>query len=80
MVDKKIPVPQYLWKLVVDRESGEILGSSIIGPRADDLIHEVSILMHFRARIGDVFELPWYHPTVSEVFLNLARDIEKQRT
>ncbi len=69
-----------LWKLVVDRESGEILGSAILGPRADDLIHEVAILMHFRAKIGDVFELPWYHPTLSEVFLDLARDIQSQRT
>ena len=68
-----------LWKLVVDRKSGEILGSSILGPRADDLIHEIAILMHYRGKIGDIFDLPWYHPTVSEVFLNLARDIENQR-
>jgi pyruvate/2-oxoglutarate dehydrogenase complex dihydrolipoamide dehydrogenase (E3) component len=69
-----------LWKLIVDRQSGEILGSSILGPRADDLIHEIAILMHFRAKVGDIFDLPWYHPTVSEVFLNLARNIEDQRT
>ncbi len=69
-----------LWKLLVERNSGEILGSCIVGPRADDLIHEVAILMHFRARIRDIFDLPWYHPTLSEVFLNLARDVENQRT
>jgi len=69
-----------IWKLIVDRESGEILGSSILGPRADDLIHEIAILMHYRGKVGDIFELPWYHPTVSEVLLDLARDIENQRT
>ena len=69
-----------LWKLVVDRKSGEILGSSILGPRADDLVHEIAILMHYRAKIGDILDLPWYHPTLSEVLLNLARDVEKQRT
>ena len=69
-----------LWKLIVDRDSGEILGSSILGPRADDLIHEIAILMHYRGKVGDIFDLPWYHPTVSEVIVNLARDIENQRT
>jgi len=68
-----------LWKLIVDRHSGEILGSSILGPRADDLIHEIAILMHYRGKVRDIFDLPWYHPTISEVFLNLARDIENQR-
>jgi len=73
-------VGQGLWKLIVDRESGEILGSSIIGPRADDLIHEIAILMHYRAKFGDISDLPWYHPTLSEVLVNLVRDIENQRT
>jgi dihydrolipoamide dehydrogenase len=69
-----------LWKLIVDRKSGEILGSSILGPRADDLIHGIAILMHYRAKVGDIFDLPWYHPTLSEVMLDLARDVEDQRT
>jgi pyruvate/2-oxoglutarate dehydrogenase complex dihydrolipoamide dehydrogenase (E3) component len=69
-----------LWKLVVDQKSGEILGSSIVGPRADDLIHEIAILMHYRAKAGDILDLPWYHPTVSEVLQNLARGVKKQRT
>ena len=68
-----------LWKLVADRKSGEILGSSILGPRADDLIHQIATLMHYRGKVGDIFDLPWYHPTLSEVILNLARDIENQR-
>ncbi|MCH7779974.1 MAG: NAD(P)/FAD-dependent oxidoreductase, partial [Acidobacteria bacterium] len=69
-----------LWKLVADRKSGEILGSSILGPRADDLIHQIATLMHYRGKVGDILDLPWYHPTLSEVILNLARDIENQRT
>ena len=27
-----------IWKLVADRATGEILGTSIVGPRADDLV------------------------------------------
>ena len=69
-----------LWKLIADRKSGEILGSSILGPRADDLIHVLSTLMRYRGTAADILDLPWYHPTLSEVLLNVARDIEKQRT
>jgi len=68
-----------LWKLLVDPASDEILGSSILGPRADDLVHLVSTLMHFRAKVGEVCNLPWYHPTLSEVLLNVARDLDAVR-
>ena len=56
------------------RETGEILGSSILGPRADDLIHLITTLMAYRANVNRIFELPWYHPTLSEVILNIGRD------
>ena len=62
-----------LWKLVVDRESGEILGSTVLGPRADDLVHTVSAMMYYRGRVEDILRMPWYHPTLSEVALDLAR-------
>jgi pyruvate/2-oxoglutarate dehydrogenase complex dihydrolipoamide dehydrogenase (E3) component len=64
-----------LWKLFVDRTTCEILGSSIVGPRADDLIHLVSTLMHYRGGPEDIGEMPWYHPTLSEVMINLERDL-----
>jgi pyruvate/2-oxoglutarate dehydrogenase complex dihydrolipoamide dehydrogenase (E3) component len=67
-----------LWKLYACRETGEILGSSILGPRADDLIHLIATLMAYRANVSRIFELPWYHPTLSEVILNIARDVQTQ--
>ena len=69
-----------LWKLLVDRKDGRILGSSILGPRADDLIHIISTMMHFDGNIDEIERMPWYHPTLSEVALNLYRDIQRQRT
>jgi pyruvate/2-oxoglutarate dehydrogenase complex dihydrolipoamide dehydrogenase (E3) component len=68
-----------LWKMWADRSSGEILGSAVLGPRADDLIHIVSTAMHFRANADEICSLPWYHPTLSEVILNLGRDIASGR-
>lgn len=63
-----------LWKLYACKSTGEILGCSMLGPRADDLIHLVALLMADRAAVGRIFELPWYHPTLSEVMLNVGRD------
>lgn len=68
-----------MWKLFADRESGEILGSAILGPRADDLAHLVTTLMHWRATAADALRLPWYHPTLSEVMIGLTRLIEAER-
>jgi pyruvate/2-oxoglutarate dehydrogenase complex dihydrolipoamide dehydrogenase (E3) component len=68
------------WKLLADRATGEILGSQIFGPRADDLAHLVSSVMYYRGTTADVLAMPWYHPTLAEVILGLARSIETQRT
>ena len=64
-----------LWKLWVDRESCEVLGSVILGPRADDLVHLVSQMMYYRGTVNDIAKLPWYHPTLSEVMITLGRDL-----
>ncbi|HXV75261.1 MAG TPA: FAD-dependent oxidoreductase, partial [Candidatus Polarisedimenticolaceae bacterium] len=67
-----------LWKLWANKAEGEILGSAIVGPRADDLIHLISTAMYYRATSTALCSMPWYHPTLSEVILNLARDISRQ--
>ena len=69
-----------LWRLYACRSSGEILGASLLGPRADDVIHQVAIMMHFGAKVEQIAEMPWYHPTLSEVMLDLVRDIQRQRS
>ncbi len=65
--------------LLAEKATGEIVGSQILGPRADDLIHEISTLMYYRGTASQMLEMPWYHPTLSEVFMSLARDLESQR-
>lgn len=66
--------------LVAERTTGEILGAQILGPRADDIIHSISAVMYYRGTAAQMLEMPWYHPTLSEVFLSLARGIESQRS
>ena len=64
-----------VWKLVAHGETGEILGSQILGPRADDIVHVVSTAMFYRGTVHDLLEMPWYHPTVTEVLISLAREL-----
>lgn len=67
------------WKLVARKDTGAILGSQILGPRADDLIHTIATVMYYQGTAADMLEMPWYHPTLTEVGLSLARSIESQR-
>ena len=60
---------------MTDPETCEILGASILGPRADDLIHLVAVMMFAGVTYDRIPDLPWYHPTLSEVMLNVARDL-----
>ncbi len=61
--------------LVAERSNGELLGAQLLGPRADDIVHEISAILYYRGTAAQMLEMPWYHPTVSEVFLSLAREI-----
>jgi len=65
-------------RLVASAANGEILGAQILGPRADDIIHAVSAIMYYRGTAADMLAMPWYHPTLSEVLLGLAREIRGQ--
>ena len=68
-----------LCKFIADAGRGEILGAQILGPRADDLIHTLAAILYYRGTAADMLSMPWYHPTLTEVFLSLAREIEQRR-
>jgi pyruvate/2-oxoglutarate dehydrogenase complex dihydrolipoamide dehydrogenase (E3) component len=55
-------------KLIVDRRTREILGASVVGAHASELVQEMVLAIHFRARAGDVAGLPHYHPTFGEIW------------
>ncbi len=67
-----------LWKMIAHKQTGELLGSQILGPRADDIIHIISTAMYYKGTAMDLLEMPWYHPTLSEVCLSLARELVAQ--
>jgi pyruvate/2-oxoglutarate dehydrogenase complex dihydrolipoamide dehydrogenase (E3) component len=62
-------------KLLVHAGTREIIGASVVGPHAAELIHEVVVAMHFRATAGDLARIPHYHPTLSEIWTYPAEEL-----
>ena len=54
-------------KLLCDPKSGEIIGGHITGPEAGELIHQLIAIMYYNGTVGDVLNMPHYHPTLSEI-------------
>ncbi len=65
-------------QLVADRTNGRLLGAQILGPRADELIHVVAALLWNRATVHEMLDMPWYHPTLAEGLLEMARELSNQ--
>jgi len=59
-------------KLVVDPETDRVLGASIIGPAAGDMIHEICVAMEFGASAEDIALTCHAHPTYSEAVREAA--------
>ena len=57
-----------LVKVLAHKETDEILGVHIIGPRAADMIAEAVVAMEFRASAEDVSRMSHAHPTFTESF------------
>ena len=65
-------------KLIACRKTGEILGASVVGPEASEIIHEAVVAMHYRSTVGDFATIPHYHPTLSEIWTYPAEEIASQ--
>lgn len=61
-------------KMLAHRQTGEILGASVVGPHATELIHEVVVAMHHRGTVQDFLTIPHYHPTLSEIWTYPAEE------
>lgn len=55
-------------KVLADKETDEILGIHMIGPRASDMIGEATVAMDYRASAEDVARMSHGHPTFYECF------------
>jgi dihydrolipoamide dehydrogenase len=61
------------FKLITDKETGMLLGASIIGAQATELIHELLLAKDMKISMEKVAELIHAHPTLSEGLMEAAR-------
>ena len=60
--------------IVTNKETGEILGAQMVGPRAADLVHEVAVAMKGEMLVDDLSTTIHSHPTLSEAVMEAAED------
>ncbi len=65
-------------KLLADQETREIIGGSVVGPHASDLIHEIVVAMRFHSTAGQLATTPHYHPTLAEIWTYPAGDLAEK--
>lgn len=61
-------------KLVVDAETGEILGCHLFGPHASDIVQEVCALISRKVTIEQFKDIIHTHPTLTEVLQSAAHN------
>lgn len=63
-------------KLVVDSKYGEILGGHMIGPEVTELLPELTLAQTMELTLGEIARNVHAHPTLSEVVMEAAHDVE----
>lgn len=62
------PTPEGFAKLVVEKDTGKILGAAVVGNGAADVIHLFTLAVTHRLSIDELRKTIISHPTYSEVF------------
>ncbi|TIP09708.1 FAD-containing oxidoreductase [Mesorhizobium sp.] len=67
---------QGFMKILVDADTKEILGCSVLGPGGDEAIHCVLDLMYAKAPISTLARAMHIHPNVSELLPTIAQELK----
>jgi dihydrolipoamide dehydrogenase len=68
-----------LIKVLADKETDEILGVHMIGPRVADIIAEAVVAMEYKATAEDIARICHAHPTYTEAFKEACLDATEKR-
>ncbi|TJW15515.1 MAG: FAD-containing oxidoreductase [Mesorhizobium sp.] len=67
---------QGFMRILVDADSREILGCSVLGPGGDEAIHCVLDLMYAKAPVSTLARSMHIHPNVSELLPTIAQELK----
>ncbi len=63
-------------KIIADVDSDKIVGAHILGPRATDLIAELTLAIKMGAKTEDLIDTIHAHPTLAEPVREAALKLE----
>ncbi len=58
--------------IVANKDDGSVLGATVVGPRAGDLIGQMSLAIEMGATLTDLSEIIYAHPGLSEILQESA--------
>ncbi len=64
-------------KIMIDAESKQILGATILGPGGDEIIHSILDVMYAKAPYTVIQRAMHIHPTVSELIPTMLGELSK---
>lgn len=64
--------PRGIIKMIADDKTEEVLGVSMVGSNAGEVIHEAAMALRFRAKIADFIDLLHVYPTMAEALKIIA--------
>lgn len=65
-------------KIMAERERGKIVGATVVGAQASELIHEAIVAMHYHATVDEFMRIPHLHPTLAEIWTYPAEECSAQ--
>ena len=68
-------MPDGMVKVLADKETGEILGMHLLGPRATDLIVEGTLAMKSELTVDEIVATIHAHPTLGETVKEASLDV-----
>jgi len=66
-------------KVLTEKGSDQILGVTIVGTHADDLLHELALAMHQRIGLKKIASMIHVYPTLTEISKRIADTYQRSR-
>lgn len=65
-------------RVYADKESGIVLGASLVGPRCEHLAHLLSWSIQQKMTVVDMLRMPYYHPVIEEALQDTLQGMARK--
>lgn len=55
-------------KVIVEKMTGKVIGGTVVGPQASDIVHVIALAIHQSMTLGDLKGFCFAHPSIVEIF------------